>query len=173
MSRPLRGGSRKDPPRGGAFERQQQQKPHTIMGHDISAFTRKGDRIGGPGFGRAWFPHYAYLDAEHHNEGISGDGESEEMTPERLLRAITRIEGDLQRLEAELNELDKKTVDGSNPSTSPGYIVSWNEDGEVEFDDYPALDRRWWINDARKDLEELRDFLKRCVDEDVVRIKFW
>ena len=100
------------------------------MGHDITAYTKSGENFDGPNFGifnpfQSSF--YSYLDARHHNAGVSGDGEPEDMTPERLCVALERIEKDMAH-----------------------------------------------VPDAYSEhFQEAHSFLKRCVEEDVVRIKFW
>jgi len=100
------------------------------MGHDITAYTRSGERFGGPNFGvfnPYQFAIYDYLDARHHHAGPSGDGESEEMTPERLRSALERLENDMPEVP------------------------------------YPYSEH----------FQAAHAFLKRCVEQDVVRIKFW
>jgi len=100
------------------------------MGHDITAYTKSGEHFSGPNFG-IFNPYqgslYSYLDAQHHNAGASGDGESEEMTPERLRIALERLESDM-----------------------PGVPSPYSEHFQAVY-----------------------FFLKRCVEQDVVRIKFW
>jgi len=78
------------------------------MGHDITAYTRSGNEIRGPYFTRFWWPHYDYLDAHHHNDGISGDGKDEEMTPERLQTALKRVEEDLSGERKSLREIEER-----------------------------------------------------------------
>lgn len=78
------------------------------MGHDITAYTRSGNEIRGPYFTRFWWPHYDYLDAHHHNDGISGDGKDEEMTPERLQTALQRVEEDLVAERESLREIEDR-----------------------------------------------------------------
>lgn len=78
------------------------------MGHDITAYTRNGNEFRGPYFTRFWWPHYGYLDAHHHNDGISGDGKDEEMTPERLQTALQRVEADLSAERESLREIEDR-----------------------------------------------------------------
>jgi hypothetical protein len=69
------------------------------MGHDITGFTSNGDSIEGPCFGifnLCRWSLYCYLDAEHHNAGVSGDGGLEEMTLDGLQRAIDRVDADIR-----------------------------------------------------------------------------
>jgi len=74
------------------------QQTNTTMGHDITAYTKSGEHFSGPNFG-VFNPYqdslYTYLDAQHHNAGASGDGETEEMTPERLRIALERLQHDM------------------------------------------------------------------------------
>jgi hypothetical protein len=99
------------------------------MGHDITGFTRNGDRIEGPSFGIFNLDRYSLyccLDAEHHNAGVSGDGGTEEMTPARLQRAFDIIDAAIQ-----------------------------NDPGDAES------------------LGPVREFLQKCLEAEVVKIKFW
>lgn len=76
------------------------------MRHDITAYTKSGSKISGPYFSRYWSPHYAYLDAHHHNDYISGDGKDEEMTLERLQVALQRVEEDLSAERESLRQIE-------------------------------------------------------------------
>jgi hypothetical protein len=99
------------------------------MGHDITAYTKSGEHFSGPNFG-IFNPFqgslYSYLDAQHHNAGASGDGNSEDMTLERLRIALERLESEM----------------GNVPDSYSEHFQA------AHF------------------------FLKRCVEQDVVRINF-
>ncbi len=78
------------------------------MGHDMTAYPRSGGEFYGPHFSRYWWPHYEYLDAQHHNDGISGDGQDEEMTTERLQIAMQRVEEDLSFSRESLRQIEDR-----------------------------------------------------------------
>ena len=169
------------------------------MGHDITAFTRSGDKIRGPRFAIYWWPHYHYLEAEHHNHGISGDGQDEEMTPERLQRAAQRVENDLsierealREVEDWLRAFQAKASDGLSKLTAcqadpegewtfvplqeifaPLSCVDEDDEEEPKDEGVLAVQDLRSCKETIKVYEELRGFFNRCIAEDVVRIKFW
>ena len=78
------------------------------MGHDISAFTKNGQRIEGPHFSRFWIPHYYIFEALDRNDGVSGDGSSDPATPESLRRARHRCLESLENARQRLREIEEE-----------------------------------------------------------------
>lgn len=136
------------------------------MGHDITAYTRSGKKIHGPHTPRYWFPHYEYLEAKHHNEGVSGGGHYEPMTPERLERALHRVEEDLEAGRKYASEI-KAWIQEFRTKASVHLDQEYLDEGPAIMED---------LNPNKYDtifFEEMRAFLKRCIQEEVVRIPFW
>lgn len=116
------------------------------MGHDITAFTRSGNEFRGPYFTRFWWPHYEYLDAHNHNDGISGDGKDEEMTPERLQTALQRVKEDLSAERESLREIEDR-------------IRGFQAKASAELSNLAA--QRQVIHAELRACEELREFKAR------------
>jgi len=89
------------------------------MGHDISAFDQEGKRIEGPSFSRYWSPHYEIFEAEHHDHGISGDGESEIVAPERLHRARQVCLERLESAQQSLREIEENICNAPPQAEAP------------------------------------------------------
>lgn len=172
------------------------------MGHDISGFTKDGQRIEGPGFPRYWFPHYEIFEAEHRNAGCSGDGESEAMTPERLQRARQACIKRLESAQQSLRGIQEKTRNappqaGVQPR-KPGpasdktrfvMVLPGGQEGDepqvlhlrdilapFDCDETEEASPGKKLEYARYEVEVFRkilDFIDRCLAENVVRIKFW
>jgi hypothetical protein len=116
------------------------------MGHDISAYAPSGERITGPHFSRYWCPHYEYLECSHHNDGISGDGKSEDVTADQLRRALRKTLEELYRVQDKLEKFEDTS-------------------GESEISE--------WLQVEAETLEEFSEFLKTCIAEGVVKVQFW
>jgi hypothetical protein len=150
------------------------------MGHDISGITRDGRRILGPHFSRFWWPHYEYLEASHHNEGISGDGEAEDVTPDQLRRALRRVIRDLQRKQDELDLTEERRPETGHTRDRDSWSVLWMHPafcGDLALtsvqENADASDIGTWNQVEIRTLEELSEFLRDCIAEDVVQIRFW
>jgi len=125
------------------------------MGHDISTYTSSGEKIPGPHFSRYWCPHYDYLDATQHNAGISGDGESMNVTPEQLRKALHEVNEALFHVQDICEKLREAyaTSDNKEEKTKISRNAQW---------DYIEM----------KTLDELSEFLKDCIAENVTAICF-
>jgi hypothetical protein len=173
------------------------------MGHDISGFTRDGQRIEGPHFPRFWFPHYDMFDAWDHNGGVSGNGGSEPMTPERLQHARQACLKRLESSKQSVNEIEEEIRNTPptpsfleesprSPSGRPKLFMIASGDSEQgepkpqliqmrdlldssDWDDEPTppRERLRYARHEVRTFEELLDFIDRCLAEDVVRIEFW
>jgi len=130
------------------------------MGHDISAYTKSGELIQGPYFSRYWCPHYEYFGAHHHNDWISGDGKSEEVTADQLRRVLRKVNQDLFNAQDTL----EKHLEEHGDYWDLGYDAEVDPRVRSEQD---ALDM------VTSTLEEFSEFLKTCIAEDVERIEFW
>lgn len=102
------------------------------MGHDISGFTHSGQRIKGPHFPRFRFPQYDIFDAWHHNDGVSGSGGSEPMTPEKLQRARQACWESLESSKQTVKEIEEEIR-----NTPPTSVI--DEDPRGHTSDKPKL----------------------------------
>ena len=130
------------------------------MGHDITATTKSGEKFHGPHFSRFWCPHYEYLGAQDHNDGISGDGKSQDVEVDQLRRVLRKVNSDLFRVQ---DSLERHLEE---------YGDYW-ELGYGAVADARVMRDQDWLSMETETLEELSEFLKTCIAEDVVKIEFW